>query len=78
MYYKGSGVQQNYARAFELFQKTCNEGYEKSCYNLGVMYRNGQGVQKDLNKALFLYQKACEQGLSIACDKYGKLKSEMQ
>jgi len=78
MYYKGQGVQKNYPKAFELFQKTCDEGYEKSCYNLGVMYRNGQGVTQNLDKALALYKKACEQGLSIACDKYGKLRSEMQ
>ena len=36
----------DYKTAVKYFEKACNGGEVKGCYNLGVMYENGYGVKQ--------------------------------
>lgn len=47
MYFKGEGVQQNYAEAAKWYRKAAEQGYAKAQYNLGLLYYNGQGVTQN-------------------------------
>ena len=58
MYYNGEGVRQDYAKAFEWYQKAAAQGNPGSEYYVGVMYYNGEGVRQDYAKAFEWYQKA--------------------
>jgi len=60
-------VRKNFVEAAKLFQQTCNEGYEKSCFNLGVMYRDGQGVAQNRQKAIELFSQSCTMGFDLGC-----------
>ena len=62
MYYYGKGVEQNYNKAVELYQKGADLGDARAFCNLGVMYEFGKGVNQNYNKAVELYQKACDLG----------------
>ncbi len=79
-YFHAQGVQQDYAKAKELFTKTCmsNQPIAIACFNLGVMYVSGRGVAKDETKAKELFNKACDSGLSEGCKNYEILKKKGQ
>lgn len=62
MYQFGRGVNQNYEKAVELYQKGVDLGDAGACLNLGYMYNEGLGVNQDYQKAVELYQKACDLG----------------
>ena len=47
MFEKGLGVKQDYVKASKLFEKGCNGGDSRSCFNLGVIYSEGEGVEKN-------------------------------
>ena len=47
MYYRGKGITQDYNKAFELLEKSANQGLSIAQYNLGLMYHNGDGVKQD-------------------------------
>lgn len=51
LYYNGDGVEQNYVKAREWYEKAAAQGHieAKSC--LGVLYYYGYGVTKDYDKA---------------------------
>ena len=69
LYQKGRGVEQDYAKAVEWFQKAADKNHALAQYELGVAYRRGQGVEKDYAKALKWYRKAADQGCAPAqCD----------
>ena len=66
MYLSGTGVDQNYAKAFELFERSANQGYDWGMNNLGGLYEKGWGTEQDLAKALFLYRQAAAKGNDAA------------
>ena len=66
MYYKGEGVPQNYAEAFEWQRKAAEQGYAGAQHALGFMYSNGEGVSEDDAEAVKWFRKAAEQGLPLA------------
>ena len=66
MYYEGKGVEQDYLKAFEWYEKSVKQGYADAQYNLAVMYANGHGVEQDNNKAFEWYLKSAEQGKLLA------------
>lgn len=68
LYDKGKGVEQNYQKAIQLYQKACDGGDSEGCINLGVLYENGYGVKKDNAIAKEYYGKACDLGLQKGCD----------
>lgn len=70
MYESGIGFRQDYAKAFEWFDKAANQGLVQAEFNLGVMYANGTGVRQDDTKAIVLFQNACDKGLQEGCHAY--------
>ena len=59
-------LNQDYAQAFKLFQKTAHLGHGKSQFNLGVQYLRGQGVKADPILAYAYLAVAFENGFSTA------------
>ena len=62
MYYSGEGVEQDYARAAELYGKAAEQGHMYAQYNLGGMYYDGEGVEQDFARAAELFRKAADAG----------------
>lgn len=62
MYRDGQGVQQDYAKALDLFRKAATQGYAPAQFFLAEMYGNGMGVSQDYTLAVTWYSKAAEQG----------------
>ena len=57
-YENGYGVEQDEAKAAELYQLAHRAGYVPATCALGTCYEYGDGVEKDLDKAVELYCKA--------------------
>lgn len=57
----------DFKSAFEFFEKSCNEGSGKGCFNLAIMYDKGEGVKKSKSKAIHYFQKACDNGEMQVC-----------
>ncbi|MCG3659941.1 tetratricopeptide repeat-containing protein [Aliarcobacter butzleri] len=55
-----------YIKAFEYFQKSANQGYDKAEFILGYMYSHGEGIEKDYQKAIQWYEKSANQNNSNA------------
>lgn len=51
-YFEGFGVQQDWAKAFEIYQYLYQQGILQSAYYLGYMYEYGLGIEQDVQKAL--------------------------
>lgn len=64
---KSSYERGDFKSAFEFFEKSCNEGNAKACFNLAVMYDKGEGVKKSKPKAMQYFQKACDNGEMQVC-----------
>jgi hypothetical protein len=64
---KGMGVPQDPARAFALFQRSCDRGWARGCGALGECYRQGEGTTPDPAKALENYEKGCRGGHARSC-----------
>ena len=73
MYQNGFGVEQDYAKAFELYQKAADQEYALAQYALGYMYYIGVGVTMDEAKAVKWFKKAAEQGVSEAQFRLGHM-----
>ena len=70
------GTEQDYAKAKEFYEKSCNLNYDKGCNNLAIMYAEGKGVAADIAKAKELFDKSCAKGLKVACENAEFLKPE--
>ena len=66
MYLNGKGVAQDYRKAFELFERSANQGYDWGMNNLGGLYEKGWGTEPDPAKALALYRQAAAKGNDAA------------
>ena len=62
MYEGGLGVDVNYKKAIEWFEKAAMQGDADAQCNLGVMYENGHGVDQSDSMAMRWYAKADAQG----------------
>ena len=60
------GVEQDYTKAKEWFEKAAEQGNANAQNNLGNLYENGLGVEKDYTKAKEWYEKAAERGVATA------------
>lgn len=65
-YFYGRGLEQNYAKALELFRKSAEIDYPPAQNALGKFYQDGLIVEKDYNKAREYFEKAVEQGFAPA------------
>lgn len=57
----------DYANAFKLFAKSCDDGNPAGCFAVGTMYMNGVGIQTDIQKAARYYEMGCSGGDAAAC-----------
>ena len=62
MYENGVGVERNYEKAIELYEKAIELGNSIAMNNLGNIYKSGTLVKQDYEKAIELYEKAIELG----------------
>ena len=62
MYYNGQGVEQNYAKAIELYKMAINLGNVEAIFNLGLMYEYGKGVEKNIDNAIKYYKESADMG----------------
>ena len=62
----GVGVDVNFDKAVELYEKSSSMGSTKGSTYLGTCYEYGTGVEKDVKKAFDLYQHAAELGYAKA------------
>ncbi len=53
------------------FQRACDAGRAKGCFNLALRYQNGEGVPLDLAHASALYRKSSEAGEMQGCVNLG-------
>ncbi len=67
LYLRGQGVAQDQARALDLFQQSCADGWPRGCGLVGESYLFGQGTPVVLPKALESLEKACELGDPPSC-----------
>lgn len=58
IYERGMGVEPDYVKAAEWYQKAADKGYSRAIFNLGTLYEQGLGVEQDQLKALNLYRQA--------------------
>ena len=61
MYHHGRGVDVNYKKAVEWWEKAAEQGYAMAQYNLGTMYEVGLGVGQSDSMAMRWYAKAAAQ-----------------
>jgi len=72
-YANGAGVEQDYVKAREWFEKAVNKGFAGAMVDLGRLYANGEGVAQDYAKAREWYEKGADKGEAIAMAKLGEL-----
>jgi TPR repeat protein len=66
-------LEQDYQKAFTLYQKARASQLAISSSNLASMYKHGKGIEKDIAKAIELYKEAFNRGY----DKAGKLLADI-
>ena len=68
MNYNGEGVERNYIKARELFEKAADNKYDEANFYLGKLYYWADGVAEDRAKAKEYFIKAAEKGSQNAKD----------
>ena len=68
MYANGEGVEQDYAKAMEWYEKAADLGDSDAINYIGYMYLNGLGVEQDYGKAMEWFEKAVDLENSNAMD----------
>lgn len=68
-YEVGEGIDINYSKAVEFYDKACEGRIGRGCLYLGAMYYSGKGVEQDYLKARNYYQKGCDVGHDLGCYK---------
>ena len=58
MYLKGDGVEKDYDKAREWFEKSSEHDNDSANFNLGLMYQTKLGVEEDVFRAIEYYRKA--------------------
>lgn len=71
MYQYGDGVEQDYGKALEWYEKACNFGNASAMHNIARMHYSGEGVEQDYAKALEWYEKAADLGNDMAMNNIG-------
>ncbi len=65
-YFKGQGVNRDYAEATKWFLMAAQQGQSLAQFNLGMMYATGEGVAQDHAEAAKWYRASANQGLGVA------------
>lgn len=64
----GDGVEQDYKKALEWYQRAADAGDEVAMYNVGIFYLQGYIVKQDNKKALEWLGKAADKDYQDAKD----------
>lgn len=59
---RGIGTNQDFNKAFEWFNKSANQGFNKAIFNLAICYRLGEGTAVNYQKAVELLIQLCDSG----------------
>ena len=62
LYQYGLGVELDYGKAYDCFQRAAEQGDLQAMFNLGEYFREGKAQEKDLDKAAEWYRKALDAG----------------
>ena len=73
MYAEGDGIEQNYTKAAEWYQKAALRKHAMAQNNLGDLYRDGNGVRQNFAKAVELYEKAAARNNEYALYNLGMM-----
>jgi|694.fasta_scaffold75288_2 TPR repeat protein len=73
LYDEGKGVEQDYFKAKDYFEKACNLNSGDGCYYVGRLHHNGNGVKQDYFKAKDYFEKACNLNNALGCVAHGAL-----
>jgi len=73
LYMMGQGVDQDQAKAADLYQKAAGLGFAPAQYAFGGLLEHGWGVKADENLAMQWYGRAAAQDLPAACFRLGKM-----
>jgi TPR repeat protein len=66
MYFKGSGVQRDYAVARQWFEQAVALGDGDAMNNMGMLYNDGHGVPRNTRTAVEWFEKAAALGVPEA------------
>lgn len=64
LYFSGNGIEQNFQKAIEWYNKAAEQGHADSRNSLGMIYANGMGADIDCKQALSWFN-SIEQSASI-------------
>lgn len=67
-YFYGNGVDVNYEKAVNYYQKAAAAGEPFGKFNFAVALEQGKGVKRDLKRAIEFYEQAAEGGVNQAID----------
>tara|TARA_R110002050_G_scaffold294841_2_gene453086 strand:+ start:17125 stop:17625 length:501 start_codon:yes stop_codon:yes gene_type:complete len=70
MYHFGYGVEVDYKRAKDLYERALEYGNGEAANHLGRLYLNGEGVEKNENRATEYYKISCDNGCDLGCKNY--------
>ena len=73
LYHNGLGVEQDYKKAMEWYEKATELGNPSAMNNIGYLYQNGLGVEQDYKKAMEWYEKAVELEYAISMNNIANL-----
>ena len=78
MYDYGKGVEQDYSKALEWYNKAVNAGNAAAMCNIGRMYECGKGVEQDYSKALEWYTRSYNSGCKDVSKGVERIKELLQ
>ena len=61
-YRRGIGTNQDFSKAFEWFDKSAKQGFNKAKFNLSICYKKGEGTAVDYQKHVKLLTQLCDSG----------------
>lgn len=61
-YRRGIGTNQDFSKAFEWFDKSAKQGFNKAKFNLSICYKKGEGTAVDYQKYVKLLTQLCDSG----------------
>jgi TPR repeat protein len=82
-YIKGTIVERDESKAFNLFEQACKNGVDQGCMSVADSYDSGYYVMKNVEEARSIRKGLCTKGNNYACDQAGldlvrgRIKDEM-
>jgi len=74
LFAQGKGVEQDDARAFALFKRSCDDGNEiQGCAFTGWFLATGRGVEMDIETARKYLRNSCQREHARSCEQLSKI-----